>query len=617
MNREPSPTPASIGRYRVLRRLGEGGMGAVFLAHDPLEGRHVAVKLFGRFGGESEEVRQLFLKELRASGGLIHPNVAAIYDRGEINGQPFVTMEYVEGVTLESLCVPGSSVPLGVRLSLIDQLCQGLHYGHKASLIHRDIKPTNLLVTPEWVLKIVDFGIARLAGAGVDHMTFAGSPGYMSPEQIHGQVVDARSDMFAVGVVAYQLLSSRRPFKGETPAMIWQQTLTMEPPPLDQIVDVGPALATVIHRALGKSPEQRFADMEAMRIALREAAASLSERVLQQPPALKADEAPTGTIAAAAESTVLAGNVARAPIAATAAPTPAASITSPIQPAQERPVARPTVLGMLGQNTATSIFGLITSLITALLLAELDTRLHFALYASTFWFVIPIGAIVSGVAASSGYYFGALVSQRRPTRLILVNIIVIAIATYFVIAYLRYQFIEIKGIPLSRLIGFRSFLNLSITSQTISLRGARLPTPTPTVGIFGYLLALLQILGFALGGFIVFGLLVGRGYCRQCRRYLSSPIVVSGFGPIEADLMATYEQVRRFVAAGSTMSAVSLVRALPKEELHFQIRLSSSRCATCAREYFETAFLASGGRHWVTRVRHRVDGLKMTPGRDG
>ena len=106
-------------------------MGAVFLAHDPLAGRQVALKLFGRFGGESEEVRQLFVRELRASGGLIHPNVAAIFDRGEINGQPFVTMEYVEGVTLESLCVSGSSVPLGVRLSLIDQLCQGLHYGQQ------------------------------------------------------------------------------------------------------------------------------------------------------------------------------------------------------------------------------------------------------------------------------------------------------------------------------------------------------------------------------------------------------------------------------------------------------------------------------------------------------
>ena len=589
-------------------------MGAVFLAHDPVGGRHVAVKLFGRFGGESEEVRQLFLKELRASGGLIHPNVAAIYDRGEINGQPFVTMEYVEGVTLESLCVPESSVPLGVRLSLIDQLCQGLHYGHKASLIHRDIKPGNLLVTPEWVLKIVDFGIARLANADVDHMTFAGSPGYMSPEQIHGKVVDARSDMFAVGVVAYQLLSSRRPFRGRTVAEIWQQTLTVEPPPLDQIVDVGPALAAVIHRALAKSPEQRLVDMDAMRIALREATASLSERVLQQPPAVKTAGAPSGTIAAAADSTVLAKDVARALPATTAAPTPAASISSPIQPAEERPRARSTVLGILGQNTAPTVFGLITSLITALLLAELDTRLHFALYAWTFWFVIPIGAIFSGAAASSGYYVGALVSQRRPTRLILVNILLVAIATYFVIAFLRYQFIEIKGVPLSRLIGFRSFLDLSITSQTISVQGTRLPSPA--VGMFGYLLALLQILGFALGGFLVFGLLLARGYCRQCGRYLSSPIEVSGYGPIEADLMATYEQVRRFVAAGSTMSAVSLVRALPKEELHFQIRLSSARCATCAREYFDTAFLASRGRGWVTRVRHRVDGLKMTPERE-
>ena len=197
----------------------------------------------------------------------------------------------------------------------------------------------------------------------------------------------------------------------------------------------------------------------------------------------------------------------------------------------------------------------------------------------------------------------------------MVNIIVIAIATYFVIAFLRYQFIEIKGVPLSRLISFRHFLDLSVRNQTLSFQGARVPTPT--VGMFGYLLALLQILGFALGGFVVSSLLLARGYCRQCGRYLSSPIVVSGYGPIAADLMATYEQVRRFVAAGSTMSAVSLVRALPKEELHFQIRLSSARCATCAREFFETAFLLARGRGWVTHVRHRVDGLKMTPGRGG
>src|SRR5215207_4528986 len=190
-------------------------MGELYLASDPLLDRLVAIKVL-RTGFDSAELRERFAREARSAARLTHVNIVTIYDVGVHEGQPFLAMEYVRGETLLQKVRRQKELSLGTRLQYVEELCAGLAHAHEAGIIHRDIKPANLIVAPSGTLKILDFGLARLADSSsmTQSGTVMGTLNYMSPEQITGQPLDRRSDMFAVGAVFYELLSYQQAFPG-------------------------------------------------------------------------------------------------------------------------------------------------------------------------------------------------------------------------------------------------------------------------------------------------------------------------------------------------------------------------------------------------------------------
>src|ERR1700683_472962 len=250
----PASGPASIGRYQVIRTLGEGGMGALFLPPDPPIDRQVARKLM-RAGFNSGSLRERFAREARAVGRLHHPNIVTIFEFGEHQGEPFIAMEYVEGETLSSLIGRPGVSPSEI-VGLMDGLCAGLHYAHRAGIIHRDIKPVNVMVDTEGIVKILDFGIARAAAlsltqSGTQPGTVLGTLNYMSPEQLAGKAIDQRTDIFAVGAVFYELLAGRQAFPGDIDSGILQLILLTGPAPLAELrPDLDPALVAIVNRCL-------------------------------------------------------------------------------------------------------------------------------------------------------------------------------------------------------------------------------------------------------------------------------------------------------------------------------------------------------------------------------
>src|SRR5438552_3211051 len=202
--------PSAIGRYAVLGRVSRGGMGVVYRATDPHIGRTVAIKLLHV---ADDALRARFLKEVQFLGTLNHPNIVTIYDCGEHGDQPFIVMEYVDGVTLDDY-VRGQITPdVSTKLRLVRELCSALEYAHQRAIIHRDVKPANLMVNHDGVLKVLDFGVARIGEAQATQAgTVVGTVNYMSPEQIEGRTVDKRSDIFSVGLVIYEVFALRQAF---------------------------------------------------------------------------------------------------------------------------------------------------------------------------------------------------------------------------------------------------------------------------------------------------------------------------------------------------------------------------------------------------------------------
>jgi hypothetical protein len=257
-----------IGRYEIQRRLGRGGMGSVYVAHDPVLGRMVAVKVFG---GDLDlpDARDRFAREARAAAAFSHPNIVTVYDFGEYDSQPFIVMEYVAGETLAGLIRRKAPVTLGDKVRWLEELCAGAGYAHQMQLVHRDIKPANLIIDRSGRLKILDFGIARILGLATNTSVMIGTPGYMAPEQIAGDHIDHRADQFSIGVVAYELLAYKEAFPGDTLPMITHRILSEEPAPLAQMAPDAPSeLIAIIHRTLRKRPVDRFPDSESLRAAV-------------------------------------------------------------------------------------------------------------------------------------------------------------------------------------------------------------------------------------------------------------------------------------------------------------------------------------------------------------
>jgi len=241
-------------------------MGTLLLAWDPRLERLIAIKTLTH---DDLDYRQRFAREARAAARLRHPRIVTIYDVGEHEGRPFIAMEYCPGETLEALLRAGAILDLERKISLLQQLCDGLAYAHRAGIVHRDIKPANLMVSSEWQLKVLDFGIARFEQA--DGLTQAGSVigtlNYMSPEQIQGRTVDHRSDIFSVGLVAYELISGRQAFPGQLSSGLVYRVLHEEPAPLLPAPQRSPLgeLAGIVARAMAKAPEDRYQDLSEMR----------------------------------------------------------------------------------------------------------------------------------------------------------------------------------------------------------------------------------------------------------------------------------------------------------------------------------------------------------------
>ncbi|MBL9023480.1 MAG: serine/threonine protein kinase [Myxococcales bacterium] len=278
-----------LGRFRVVRELGRGGMGIVYLADDTTLHRQVALKVLRPSLARDEAQRRLLVREARAAAAVSHPNIAAVFELGEAEGLVFLAMERVEGESLR-LRIGMGGLDLEQVLTITEQVLAGLGTAHAAGLVHRDLKPENVLVTPDGVVKLLDFGLAKLApraptsgGASVSLPTLegsrAGTPAYMSPEQIVGDPVDARSDLFSFGVLTYELLSGRRPFTGDTLSALARAVVAADPPPLATLrPDLPAPLAAVVMRCLAKTPEDRPASAREVAEALLAAAHAPSPR---------------------------------------------------------------------------------------------------------------------------------------------------------------------------------------------------------------------------------------------------------------------------------------------------------------------------------------------------
>jgi eukaryotic-like serine/threonine-protein kinase len=249
-----------LGRYQVVDVLGGGGMALVYRARDEELDRPVAIKLLADNLAADEAFRKRFLREARLAAQLAHPNVVQVYDSGEADGRPYIVMEYVEGETLADLLSRRGRLPPSEAVELALQVCSGLEHAHQAGLVHRDIKPQNLLIREDGTVKIVDFGIARSARGTrlTETGSVLGTAAYLAPEQAAGEEVTPAADVYAVGVVLYELLAGRTPHTAESLTQFLVSGQTQSIPELRELApEVPAALEDVVMRCLARIPEYR------------------------------------------------------------------------------------------------------------------------------------------------------------------------------------------------------------------------------------------------------------------------------------------------------------------------------------------------------------------------
>jgi serine/threonine protein kinase len=254
----------TIGRYQILKQLGQGSVGAVYLGKDPYIERHVAIKVYrlpNDTGPEEiEAYKKSFFVEAQSAGRLMHPNIVTIYDADLQQDFCYITMEYIDGSTLEKFCKPDNLLPIERVLKIIFNVCKGLEYAHQNEVIHRDIKPSNIILSLSGQVKITDFSIAYIKRG---HSTLVkglfGSPSYMSPEQVKEESITERNDIFSLGSVLYELLTGKKAFEGENEYSIMFKIVNNDPPP---ILELKPELPTmfgdICNKALAKDPSQRY-----------------------------------------------------------------------------------------------------------------------------------------------------------------------------------------------------------------------------------------------------------------------------------------------------------------------------------------------------------------------
>ena len=255
-----------IGKYEVSEQIGVGGFGAVYRGRDPFIKRTVAIKTCQV---NDEEIKHRFFREAELAGNLHHRNITTIYDFGVENGIPYIVQEFLTGEDLDKKIKRGDPIPMARKVEILMAIADGLGYAHNASIVHRDVKPANVRVLEDGTVKVMDFGIAKslqsdsnLTQTGIT----LGTSAYLAPEQIRGEPIDRRTDVFALGVLSYELLTYRKPFRGEHLSTVLYKILNETPEPVGSLVqDAPPALIAAVSRAMSKAAEERYPTMEAFR----------------------------------------------------------------------------------------------------------------------------------------------------------------------------------------------------------------------------------------------------------------------------------------------------------------------------------------------------------------
>jgi serine/threonine protein kinase len=292
---------SSIGLYRVLFRLGSGGMGEVWKGQDTRSGREVAIKVLSPEAVSDSDRMRRFAMEANATSALDHPNILAVYEVGQSEAGPYIVTEYVDGETVRAILTEGP-MPLARALDIAAQTAEGVANAHAAGVIHRDLKPENLMVNREGLVKILDFGLAKLlrpgessGGIGLEGLTAVGmvigTAGYLSPEQLRGDKASEQSDVFALGVVLYEMATGENPFRRNNAVDTFTAIMRDEPPPLDPRLGPVPVeLPLAIGKALAKKPEERYQSAAELARDLREIHSRLApppaenERVISADP---------------------------------------------------------------------------------------------------------------------------------------------------------------------------------------------------------------------------------------------------------------------------------------------------------------------------------------------
>jgi serine/threonine protein kinase len=265
----------TLGRYELITELGKGAMGTVYKAHDPLLDRTIAIKTINISGDEPEvaEYEARFYQEAKVAGRLNHRNIITIYDVATSDDMPYLAMELLEGYELGRLLGTGQPLPVAHALDIAAQVADGLAYAHAHGVVHRDIKPPNIMVTPDGLVKIADFGIARMRSAerGGEYAPVLGSPRYMSPEQVLRKRAEQRSDIFSLGVVLYEMLTGAPPFTGADLNAILFQIVNLVPPAPSTVSSAIPEMVDfVVAKALSKAPDDRYPDAQQLADDLRQ-----------------------------------------------------------------------------------------------------------------------------------------------------------------------------------------------------------------------------------------------------------------------------------------------------------------------------------------------------------
>jgi serine/threonine-protein kinase len=263
-------TLTQIGKYRIERELGRGAMGVVYKAFDPVVERMIAIKTIRLDVEDAEELVKRLRREAKSVGQLEHPNIVTLYDAGETGGLFYLAMQFIQGETLQDRLTRQRWFALKEVQELFRQICAGLDYAHQRGVIHRDIKPANIMITNDGTVKLTDFGIAKMAGAGTTSAgLIVGTPSYMSPEQALGRPLDGRSDIFSLGCILYELVTGEKAFPGQNVTTVMYKIVHEAPTPLAALQPgVDPAVEALVLKALAKNPDERFQSCSELSTAL-------------------------------------------------------------------------------------------------------------------------------------------------------------------------------------------------------------------------------------------------------------------------------------------------------------------------------------------------------------